>query len=319
MEVLLETNVKLKSSTNSLVIDHGQLRRRQWVNLIFSILGLLTLFFSILVLLALIWDLASTGVPRLSKDFFTHFPSRFPEKAGILSAWVGSLCVMAVTALCTIPLGIAAGVYLEEYAAKNWFTHIVELNIINLAGVPSIIFGLMSLGFFVQKLNFGQSILTAGLTLGLMVLPIVIVTTREAIRAIPNSIREASFALGASQWQTIKHHVLPYSSGGILTGVIISLSRAIGETAPLITIGALTFIAFLPTPPVQEVWPFVSFQWLKDPFTVMPIQMFNWISKPESEFHVNAAATGLVLLGMTLLMNAVAIFIRYRFRAKMKW
>ncbi|MEK6772694.1 MAG: phosphate ABC transporter permease PstA [Bdellovibrionota bacterium] len=289
------------------------------MNQVFSVLGLLTLLFSILVLLALIWDLASTGAPRITKEFFMQFPSRIPGKAGILSAWVGSFCVMIVTALCAIPLGIGAGVYLEEYARKNWFTHLIELNIINLAGVPSIIFGLMSLGFFVQKLNFGQSLLTAGLTLGLMVLPIVIVTAREAIRSIPNSIREASFALGASRWQTIKHHVLPYSSGGILTGVIISLSRAIGETAPLITIGAVTFIAFLPTSPVSVVWPFINFQWLKDPFTVMPIQMFNWISKPESEFHVNAAATGIVLLGMTLLMNIVAIFIRYRFRAKMKW
>lgn len=316
MEMSLKTN---SSSVEILSIDRQELQRRQWINSIFLILGLLTLFFSVLVLLALIWDLASTGVPRLNKDFFTHFPSRWPEKAGILSAWVGSFCVMTVTALCTIPLGIAAGVYLEEYSRKNWFTHLIELNIINLAGVPSIIFGLMALGFFVQKLDFGSSILTAGLTLGLMVLPIVIVTTRESIRAIPNAIREASYALGASQWQTIKHHVLPYSSGGILTGVIISLSRAIGETAPLITIGALTFISFLPTSPVQEVWPFISFQWLKDPFTVMPIQMFNWISKPEAEFHVNAAATGIVLLGMTLLMNALAIFIRYRFRAKMKW
>ncbi len=320
MEVLLTAKQNQDLANKDLVtIDLVQLKRRQLVNQLFSVLGLLTLLFSILVLLALIWDLASTGAPRVTKEFFMQFPSRIPGRAGILSAWVGSFCVMIVTALCAIPLGIGAGIYLEEYARKNWFTHLIELNIINLAGVPSIIFGLMSLGFFVQKLNFGQSLLTAGLTLGLMVLPIVIVTAREAIRSIPNSIREASFALGASRWQTIKHHVLPYSSGGILTGVIISLSRAIGETAPLITIGALTFIAFLPTSPVSEVWPFINFQWLKDPFTVMPIQMFNWISKPESEFHVNAAATGIVLLGMTLLMNIVAIFIRYRFRAKMKW
>ncbi len=320
MEVLLTAKQNQDSANKDLVtVDLVQLKKRQLMNQVFSVLGLLTLLFSILVLLALIWDLASTGAPRITKEFFMQFPSRIPGKAGILSAWVGSFCVMIVTALCAIPLGIGAGVYLEEYARKNWFTHLIELNIINLAGVPSIIFGLMSLGFFVQKLNFGQSLLTAGLTLGLMVLPIVIVTAREAIRSIPNSIREASFALGASRWQTIKHHVLPYSSGGILTGVIISLSRAIGETAPLITIGAVTFIAFLPTSPVSVVWPFINFQWLKDPFTVMPIQMFNWISKPESEFHVNAAATGIVLLGMTLLMNIVAIFIRYRFRAKMKW
>lgn len=295
------------------------LRWRRTKNFAFSIIGLLTLLFAICTLLALFIDLAMTGIPRISSEFFMNFPSRFPEKAGILSAWVGSLAVMITTAFVAIPVGVAAGIYLEEYAPKNFFTKIIELNIINLAGVPSITFGLMALGLFVYKLKFGQSILTAGMTLGLLVLPIVIVTTREAIRTIPNSIREASYGLGSSHWQTIQHHVLPYSSGGILTGVIISLSRAIGETAPLITIGALTFIAFLPTAPVSEAFPYLSFQWLNDAFTVMPIQMFNWVSRPQSEFHVNAAATGTVLLVMTLLMNGVAIYIRYRFRRRMKW
>lgn len=294
-------------------------RRRQFVDLCFGIAGLMSLLFALLTLLALIIDLGMTGVPRLSADFFLNFPSRFPERAGILSAWVGSFAIMLTTALCAIPLGIAAGVYLEEYAPKNWFTTLIELNIINLAGIPSITFGLMALGLFVYKLNLGQSILTAGLTLGLLVLPIIIVTTREAIRTVPNSMREAAYALGASKWQMVQHHVLPYSSGGILTGVIISLSRAIGETAPLITIGALTFIAFLPTPPVSADFPFLSFQWLKDPFTVMPIQMFNWTSRPQPEFHVNAAATGVVLLVMTLVMNGFAIWIRYRFRKRLKW
>lgn len=295
------------------------LKWRRTKNFIFSVIGLMTLLFAICILLALFIDLAMTGVPRISAEFFTNFPSRFPEKAGILSAWVGSLAVMITTALIAIPIGVAAGIYLEEYAPKNFFTKIIELNIINLAGVPSITFGLMALGLFVYKLKLGQSILTAGMTLGLLVLPIVIVTTREAIRTIPNSIREASYGLGASHWQTIQYHVLPYSSGGILTGVIISLSRAIGETAPLITIGALTFIAFLPTSPVSDVFPYVSGQWLHDAFTVMPIQMFNWVSRPQAEFHVNAAATGTVLLVMTLLMNGIAIFIRYRFRRRMKW
>ncbi|MBL7555590.1 MAG: phosphate ABC transporter permease PstA [Bdellovibrionaceae bacterium] len=301
-------------------VDIAQnLKWRRMKNFMFSVVGLLTLLFAICTLLALFIDLAMTGIPRINSEFFTNFPSRFPEKAGILSAWVGSLAVMVTTAFVAIPIGVAAGVYLEEYAPKNFFTKIIELNIINLAGVPSITFGLMALGLFVYKLKFGQSILTAGMTLGLLVLPIVIVTTREAIRTIPNSIREASYGLGASHWQTIQHHVLPYSSGGILTGVIISLSRAIGETAPLITIGALTFIAFLPTAPVSDVFPYVSFQWLNDAFTVMPIQMFNWVSRPQTEFHVNAAATGTVLLIMTLLMNGIAIFIRYRFRRRMKW
>jgi phosphate transport system permease protein len=242
-----------------------------------------------------------------------------PEKAGILSAWVGSLCIMMVTASCAIPLGIAAGVYLEEYAPKNFLTALIELNIINLAGVPSITFGLMALGLFVYKLGLGQSILTAGLTLGLLVLPIIIVTTREAIRTVPPSIREAAYAMGASKWQMIQHHLLPYSTGGILTGIIISLSRAIGETAPLITIGALTFIAFLPHSPVGPEFPYMNFEWLKDPFTVLPIQMFNWVSRPQEEFHVNAAATGVILLMMTLAMNAIAIYIRYRFRKRIKW
>lgn len=295
------------------------IRHRKITDFLFSMTGLLSLLFALITLLTLVVDLAATGVPRLNADFFFNFPSRFPAKAGILSAWVGSFCIMITTALIAIPLGIAAGVYLEEYAPKNWMTQLIELNIINLAGIPSITFGLMALGIFVYKLELGQSILTAGLTLGLLVLPIIIVTTRESVRAIPNSIREASYAVGASKWQTIRYHILPYSSGGILTGVIISLSRAIGETAPLITIGALTFVAFLPSSPFTPDFPFISLQWLKDPFTVLPIQMFNWLSRPQPEFHVNAAATGIVLLMMTLVLNGVAIYIRYRFRKKMKW
>jgi phosphate transport system permease protein len=277
------------------------------------------LLFSLLTLLALIIDLAQTGVPRITWDFLTSFPSRFADRAGILSAWVGTLCVMMVTCLCAIPLGVAAGVYLEEYAPKNFLTGFIELNIVNLAGIPSITFGLMALGLFVYRFGFGHSILTAGLTLGLLVLPIVIVATREALRTIPSSIREAAAGVGATKWQVIQHHLLPYSTGGILTGVIISLSRAIGETAPLITIGAMTFIAFLPTAPIKSEFPYVTGQFLMDPFTVMPIQMFNWISRPQPEFHVNAAATGMILLAMTLLLNGVAIFIRARFRKRIKW
>lgn len=297
----------------------ANIKRRQFWDFIFALTGLMALLFALITLLALIVDLAVTGVPRLNYAFFTNFPSRFAERAGILSAWVGSFCIMMTTAFCAIPLGVAAGVYLEEYSNKNWVSQLIELNIINLAGIPSITYGLMALGLFVYKLKLGQSILTAGLTLGLLVLPIIIVTTREAIRSIPNTIREASYAMGASKWQTIRYHILPYSSGGILTGVIISLSRAIGETAPLITIGALTFIAFLPTPPIEGHFPYLSFQWIMDPFTVMPIQMFNWLSRPQPEFHINAAATGVVLLIMTLIMNGGAIYLRSRFRKKMKW
>ncbi|MFM6927472.1 MAG: phosphate ABC transporter permease PstA [Bdellovibrio sp.] len=297
----------------------ANIKRRQRWDFFFAFMGLMSLMFALVTLLALIVDLSITGIPRINFDFFLNFPSRFPAKAGILSAWVGSFCIMLTTAFCAIPLGVAAGVYLEEYAKKNWVSQLIELNIINLAGIPSITYGLMALGLFVYKFKLGQSILTAGLTLGLLVLPIIIVTTREAIRSIPNIIREASYAMGASKWQTIRYHILPYSTGGILTGVIISLSRAIGETAPLITIGALTFIAFLPTPPIDGHLPFINFKWLMDPFTVMPIQMFNWLSRPQAEFHVNAAATGVVLLLMTLIMNGGAIWLRARFRKKMKW
>ena len=285
----------------------------------FAVIGLLALMVGLVTLLALIIDLAVDGVPRLSWHFFSAFPSRFPEQAGILAAWVGTTLVMVVTAATAVPLGVAAGIYLEEYAPKNWTTALIEINIANLAAVPSIVYGLMALGLFVYQFGLGQSILTAGLTLALLVLPMVIIATREAVRAIPSSIREAAYALGATKWQMVWSHVLPYSTGGILTGVIIALSRAIGESAQLITIGALSFIAFLPAAPVSAEAPFVSFQWLLDPFTVMPIQMFNWVSRPQEAFHVNAAAAGLVLLGMTLVMNGLAIWIRYRFRKRIKW
>jgi phosphate transport system permease protein len=261
----------------------------------------------------------SQGASRINFQFFYSFPSRNPEEAGILSAWVGSLLVMLVTAVAAIPLGIASGIYLEEYAEKNWLADLIEINVTNLAGVPSIIYGLLALGLFVGKFNLGQSVLSAGLTLALLILPVVIVTTRESLRAIPGSLREAAYALGASKWQMIWDHILPYSTGSILTGIIIGLSRAIGETAPVITIGALTFIAFLPDSPFKEQFPYLSFEWLKAPFTVMPIQMFNWVSRPEPEFEVNAAAAGTVLIIMTLLMNGLAIYLRYYFRKGIKW
>jgi phosphate transport system permease protein len=286
---------------------------------LFVFLGLLSTFIGLLTLSALIANLSIDGVGRLNWNFFTAFPSRFAAQAGILSAWVGTLLVMLVTALTAVPLGVAAGVYLEEYAPKNWLTALIEINIANLAGVPSIVYGLMALGLFVYQLRLGQSILTAGLTLALLILPIVIVATREAIRAVPGSMREAALALGATKWQMVRDHIIPYSTGGILTGVIIALSRAIGETAPLVTIGALTFIAFLPGAPVKAEFPFISFEWLMSPFTVLPIQMFNWVSRPQEEFHLNAAATGLVLIAMTLTINALAIYLRYRFRQRIKW
>lgn len=286
---------------------------------LFSLLGLIIVWIAVLTLLALFTSLAIDGAPRLSWDFLTSFPSRFAGQAGILSAWLGTVMVMVVTALVAVPLGVAAGLYLEEYAAKNWLTDFIEINVTNLAGVPSIIYGLLALGLFVYEFNLGQTVRVAGLVLALLILPVVIVATREAIRAIPSGIREAAFALGADQWQMVSQHILPYARGGILTGVIVGLSRAIGETAPIITIGALTFIAFLPPAPLQGDFPFVNFDWLASPFTVLPIQMFNWVSRPQQEFHLNAAAAGLVLLTMTLLMNALAVWLRYRFRRQVRW
>jgi len=304
-------------------METGKIRKRIALNRfrdhLFWIIGLLSTLIGFVLLFTLIIDLFIDGFPRLTLQFFLSYPSRFPEKAGILSAWVGTILVMIVTAATAVPLGIAAGIYLEEYGKKNWLTHLIEINMNNLAGVPSIIYGLLALAFFVYFLKFGESILTGGLTLGLLILPMVVIATRESIRAIPNSIREASYALGATKWQTIKDHILPYSFGGILTGVIIGLSRAIGETAPIITVGALTFIAFLPTSPISSEFPFLSFKWLMDPFTVMPIQMFNWISRPQTAFHINAAAAGIALLLMTLFMNGFAIYLRYRFRKRIKW
>ncbi len=293
-------------------------RHKRW-DLIFAGVGLACLGLAALTFAALVVDMAIDGAPRLSWDFFVNFPSRRPAQAGILSAWVGTTLVMLVTAAAAIPVGVAGAVYLEEYAPKNWFTAIIEINITNLAGVPSIVYGLLALGLFVYAFNFGQSILSAGLTLGLLILPVVIVATREAIRSIPSMIREAAYAVGATKWETTWDHVLPYSLPGIMTGVIIGMARAIGETAPIITIGALTFIAFLPPPPITGEFPFLSFEWLWAPFTVMSIQMFNWTSRPEAAFHENAAAAGVVLLLMTLSMNALAIYIRYQLRKRIKW
>jgi phosphate transport system permease protein len=295
------------------------LARRRRQDFLFNILGIVCTLVGVATLVLLLIDLAMTGLSRLDGQFMTSFPSRLAARAGVLSAWVGTLLVMVVTALTAVPLGVAAGVYLEEYGRKNWLTSLIEINISNLAGVPSIIYGLMALGLFVYQFHLDHSILSAGLTLACLILPTVIVATREALRALPGGIREASYALGATKWQTVWHHLLPYSVGGIATGVIIAMSRAIGETAPLITIGALTFIAFLPPPPVQTEVPFISFEWLTSPFTVLPIQMFNWVSRPTHDFHVNAAATGLVLIVLTLSMNALAIVIRYRMRKRINW
>lgn len=307
----------LLAKAKSVSVDDWRIRKKQdhW----FALLGMIILLAAVMTLILLLAQLLIQGLPRLNADFFVQFPSRFPQRAGIYSAWVGTLLVMFVTAVVAVPMGVATGLYLEEYAVRNRWTDLIEVNVSNLAGVPSIIYGLLALGLLVNRWGLGQSIAAAGLTLALLIMPVVIVATREAIRAVPLTMREAAFAMGATKWQVVAHHVLPYSGGGILTGVIIGLSRAIGETAPVITIGALTFIAFLPEAPVGGDFPYVNFRWLDAPFTLLPIQMFNWLSRPQSAFHANAAAAGLVLIALTLIMNALAIYLRHRYRQRHEW
>ena len=291
---------------------------KRW-DIVFGVIGIVCLAICLMTFVTLFVDMLIDGYARLRPEFFTEFPSRRAGQAGILSAWIGTVMVMIVTAVVAVPIGVAAGIYLEEYAPSNWMTDVIEINISNLAGVPSIVYGLLALGLFVYQFGLGQSVATAGLTLALLILPVVIVATREAIRAIPGAIREAAYALGATKWQVVQGHILPYSTGGILTGVIIGMARAIGETAPIITVGALTFIAFLPPSPVTTEFPFLSFEWLMSPFTVMPIQIFNWTSRPDPAFQQNASAAALVLVAMTLIMNAIAIWLRYRLRRNLSW
>ncbi|MFQ5588036.1 MAG: phosphate ABC transporter permease PstA [Nitrospiria bacterium] len=298
------------------------MKRRQLqrvLNTAFKVVGLLMTLSGLLVLLVLIVDVFMDGSGRLSLDFMTSFPSRRAGRAGIYAAWVGTLWIAVLTAALAFPIGVAAATYLEEYARKNWLTDLIEINIANLAGVPSIIYGLLGLGIFVRWMDLDRSILAGGMTLALLVLPVVILASREALRTIPNSIREASYALGASKWETIRHQVLPAAMPGILTGSILAMSRAIGETAPLIVVGALTYVAFLPIPPVSLEFPFLNFEGFFDPFSVLPIQIFNWVSRPQQAFAVNAAAGIIVLLLITFVMNGIAVFLRHRFQKKIRW
>jgi phosphate transport system permease protein len=352
---------------------------------VFIVVGVLATGLGLVTLLALVASLVESGGRLLTPDFFTHFPSADPARAGILSAWVGSVFLIIATAAIAIPLGVAAGLYLEEYAPKNILTSIIEIAVNNLAAVPSIIFGLLALGLFVQGLNLGQTILVGAMTLSLLILPIVIVATREAVRSVPQDLRQGALALGATKWRATQDHVLPNAMPGVVTGVIIGLSRAIGETAPLIVIGGLSFVAFLPiatpgeqmvqfvgivdqngiavdptataevrvpagatvvlpTDPAEHVYAqaetvtlphgamveapaslasaattWLPSFWLKESFTAMPIQMFNWTSRPQQEFRDLAAAAGLVLLTITLLMNGLAIWLRYSLRRRLRW
>lgn len=275
------------------------IRRRHVGDLLLRSAGLVVLIAALAGLAALVINVFADGWERVSWSFLTSYPSRRAAAAGILPALVGSVYIIALTAAIALPMGVAAALYLEEYEAHGWWSQLIEINIANLAGVPSIIYGLLGLGLFVRTLGLGRSVLAGGATLALLVLPVVILSTREALRAVPKSIREGSYALGATKWQTIWHQVLPMATPGILTGLILALSRAIGETAPLITIGALTYVPFVP----DSLW---------SPFTVLPIQTFNWVSRPQADFAENAAAAIIVLLGLLLSMNATAIWLRDR-------
>jgi phosphate transport system permease protein len=268
--------------------------------------GIFCTLIGLVVLAIFLVDIIIEGITRIDWDFLSSLPSRRASRAGILTAWAGTLWLLLLTLLIAFPLGIAAGVYLEEYTKKNKFSNFLEINIANLAGVPSIIYGLLGLEIFVRQMRLGGSLLAGALTLSLLILPIIIVTTREALKAVPKSIREGSFALGASKWQTVWQQVLPASFGGILTGIILALSRAIGEAAPLIVIGALAYVPFVPTSPMDE-------------FTVLPIQIFNWTSRPQAAFLINAAAAIIVLLFITFLLNGIAVFLRNRQQKKVKW
>lgn len=270
---------------------------------IFMVLGLMSVVVGLATLATLIGDVVARGAPWLDWQFLNSFDSRFAERAGVKAALYGTAYMMFFTLLVALPLGVMSAIYLEEYARDGWLKSFIQINIANLAGVPSIIYGLLGLAVFVRFFALGRSVLAGGLTMALLVLPIIVVATQEAIRAVPSSMRDASYALGATRWQTIWHHVLPYAYPGILTGNILAASRAIGETAPLITIGALTYVPFIPESPL-------------DRFTVLPIQIFNWTSKPQAEFHDLASAGIILLLGVLLTMNSVAIILRQRLRKR---
>jgi len=289
------------------------LQHRYLWDAIFQAVTWVAVSIAILVLAILIFDVLTDGLGRVNWQFISEMPSRKPEQAGLLSALVGTIWMMITVAIIAFPIGVGSGIFLEEFSEDNWFTRIIEININNLAGVPSIIYGLLGLQVFVRLLGTdaekifgfsitgGRSILSGALTLALLILPIIIVATRESLRAVPDSLRLAGFALGANRWQVVWEQILPIAFPGILTGTILALSRAIGETAPLITIGALTFISFLP-------------DGLQSPFTVLPIQIFNWVSRPQRGFHDNAAAGIIVLMVVLLVMNATAVFLRHKFQ-----
>lgn len=284
----------------------NNLQKNRLIDSAFKYFGIACTLFGLVVLVIFLVNIAIEGIQRIDWEFITNLPSRMPGKAGILTAWTGTAWILGLTAIISIPLGVAAGVYLEEYGRKNRLTTIIEINIANLAGVPSIIYGLLGLEIFVRTLNFGGNLLAGAFTLALLILPVIIVATREALKAVPSTLRQASFGMGATKWQTIWYQVLPASSGGILTGIILALSRAVGETAPLIVIGALAYVPFVAKSPLDE-------------FTVLPMQIFNWASRPQHGFVVNAAAAIIILLLITFAMNGIAIYLRNKWQKKVNW
>lgn len=284
----------------------NQFRKEKFKDSLFRYAAFAFTMFALLILATLLINIFSNGADRLNAGFFKNLPSRHPEKAGILTALAGMLTLLFFTVIFSLPIGILAGVYLQEYGKKNRFAKFVEINIANLAGVPSIIYGILGLQLFVRMARLGNSLIAGALTLALLILPIIIVSTREAIRAVPDSMREASYGMGATKWQTTSRIVIPSALGGILTGIILSISRAVGETAPLLVIGALVYVPFIPESP-------------NDQFTTLPIQIFNWISRPQRGFVINAAAGIIVLLMITFLLNGIAIYIRNKWNKKVRY
>jgi phosphate transport system permease protein len=276
-------------------------RRRRRLGHAFALMCGLSTMIGIAALAVLLVDVLVDGLPRLDLGFLTSFASRFPERAGVKAALVGSVWLLVLTAAIAFPISVAASLYLEEYAPKSWATTAIQTNIANLAGVPSIVYGILGLALFVRTLGFDRSLLSGALTLSLLIMPVIIMAAQEAVRAVPQTIREAAYGLGATRWQVVRWQVLPMALPGIMTGTILALSRAIGETAPLIMVGAVGFVAFTP-------------QGVMDSFTVLPLQIYNWVSRPQEEFRQLAAAGIIVLLGLLLTMNAVAIVVRNRFR-----
>lgn len=275
-------------------------------NSAFKVFALCCTSIGLIVLVVLLFVIFSKGLPRIDGDFLTNLPSRLPSRAGIYTALWGMVWVLVLTVLISFPIGIGAGIYLQEYGRRNFFTNAIEVNISNLAGVPSIIYGILGLELFGRIFGFGNSILTGSLTLSLLILPLIIVSTREAIKAVPKSLREASYGLGATKWQTVWNVVLPSAFGSIITGLILAISRAIGETAPLIVIGALVYVPFVPSNPMDE-------------FTVLPIQIFNWVTRPQAGFVTNAAAAIVILLLFTFAMNLIAVVLRNKYNKRTKY